>query len=233
MEELKQSEEEVIKLGKKIIKELKFNDTSDTLGKWMSNYIAELLDKIENTKSPSAREKLNKECCELILKVWSHKSNLPRSVQPLSNLQPVLELLKALKNNDHKYPFWRNTDDISKDNFWGNFVSMVRQNSDEIFELSILCVLNKELLSKEQSWLKEHEKSLSVEEKNILEYLNVLIKRGESVISFNDEDLDTFEISAKERYTRVFNKITELIEEQKKELKSIKKRVEIKLSNDE
>jgi hypothetical protein len=89
------------------------------------------------------------------------------------------------------------------------------------------------LLNKEQSWLIEHEKSLSEEEKNILEYLNVLVKRGESVISFNDEDHDTFEISAKERYKRIFDKINALIEEQKNELKSIKRRVEIIISDDE
>ena len=46
MEKLKHSEESIIKLGEKLVTELNLEGSSNTLARWMSHYIAELIEKI-------------------------------------------------------------------------------------------------------------------------------------------------------------------------------------------
>ena len=43
MEKLKHSEDAILKLGKKIIKELQLEHTGNTLVRWMIHYISELM----------------------------------------------------------------------------------------------------------------------------------------------------------------------------------------------
>lgn len=150
MEKLKQSEEEVIKLGNKIVEELNLSDGVDTLGKWMAQYVAELMLKIKIAKSDNERKKYQKECCDMIIKVWNHKESLPQSIRPFANLKPAIEVLEALKKDETKYPFWRNFQRIPSGNPLADFSNSVRTNSEQLFSLSVYTVLNKEFLEKEK-----------------------------------------------------------------------------------
>ena len=51
MEQSKHSEDEIIKLGKKLVKELDLEYSVNTLARWMSHYLAELLHNIDNEKT--------------------------------------------------------------------------------------------------------------------------------------------------------------------------------------
>ena len=82
----KQSEEEVIKLGKRIVKELKLDKSVNTLGRWMAHYVAELINNAENSTSEDEKSAYRKECCELILKLWINREHIPNISKPLSVL---------------------------------------------------------------------------------------------------------------------------------------------------
>jgi hypothetical protein len=96
MEQLTHSGEEIIKLGKKLIKELDLEYSSNILARWMSHYLAELIQYIDNAESEEKRKLLQKECCDIILKIWSNKENLPIR-KPLDDLKPIIEVLQVLK----------------------------------------------------------------------------------------------------------------------------------------
>jgi hypothetical protein len=96
MAQLKHSEEEIIKLGKKLVKELDLEYSTNTLARWMSHYLAELIQNIDKSESKEEKKLLQQECCDIILKIWSQKDNLP-IIRPLDNLKPVIELLHVLK----------------------------------------------------------------------------------------------------------------------------------------
>ena len=95
MEQSKHSEEEIIKLGEKIVKELDLEYSVNTLARWMSHYIAELIQNIEDADSESEKKVLKKECCDLILHIWSQKNILPIR-KPLDALKPLVEILEVL-----------------------------------------------------------------------------------------------------------------------------------------
>lgn len=85
----------VIKLGKLLIRELKLEDSGDTLGRWMAFYIAE---KIAVAKKAQGEKRITaeKDCMETILAVWKHRWELAPNVRPLRNFQPILETLQMI-----------------------------------------------------------------------------------------------------------------------------------------
>lgn len=96
MEQLKHSEESIIKLGERLVNELNSNESNNTLARWMAHYIAELITKVELADSIDIKEKLQKECCDLILKLWSKREALPIT-KPLDSLKPFLEIVEVLR----------------------------------------------------------------------------------------------------------------------------------------
>ena len=68
--ELSKPPKGVLELGQHLVRELRFEDGVDTLGRWMAHHLAELLDQAENAKTKVERSKARKQATETILKVW-------------------------------------------------------------------------------------------------------------------------------------------------------------------
>ncbi|MEQ9467420.1 MAG: hypothetical protein RLN88_08415 [Ekhidna sp.] len=97
MEDLEASQK-IIDLGKSIVKELELDPGVDTLSKWMAHYVAE---KIELSKklTGSKKSKAEKECFEIILKLWENRWSVPPLKDHLEEFKPLLETLKKLNPN--------------------------------------------------------------------------------------------------------------------------------------
>jgi len=96
----------VISLGKSFVKELGIENRVDTLARWMSHYVAELILKAENATGRKKKQ-LEKECFEVILALWKHRWTLPHGKRPLENFEPLLNLLQKLdpeKDDPYYYP---------------------------------------------------------------------------------------------------------------------------------
>lgn len=225
MEPLKQSEEEVLKLGKKIVRELNLEDSINTLGRWMAHYIAELIYQSENAQSPEAKMSAQKECCDLILKLWNMRENVPNMSYPLLNLKAIIALLNSLIKNDFKYPYWKYINNIPDKTPWNDFIETIRSNSENIFELCMIASMNETMLSKEKEWIEEHQELLTEDEKAVIDQLSLILRRSSSLISFAESGVKLMELSVEERYTNVFNKIKYLLDEQNEELNKLKVKV--------
>ncbi|WP_407557483.1 hypothetical protein [Winogradskyella sp. 4-2091] len=105
MEDLK-VQQKIIELGKTIVKELKLDPGVDTLSKWMAHYLAE---KIELTKSLKGekKKKADKECVEIILKLWDRRWSIPNKKSFFSDFEPLMETLEKL-NPEREIPFFYN-----------------------------------------------------------------------------------------------------------------------------
>ena len=78
--------------------------STDTLGRWMAHYVAELMDAAEN--APSAqREAARNRCCDAILKLWAHRAGLPDGKRPFEDLEPIIRALESLdpENDTPRY----------------------------------------------------------------------------------------------------------------------------------
>lgn len=224
MAQSKQSEEEIIKLGKRLIQELKLEYTVDTLARWMVHYLAELIQNVEKCKSKEEKKKLQKECCDIILKIWSKKEDLPIR-QPLENLKPIIELLKVFKKDELSYlPNWLEYRHLPRNNEWAAFIDLVKNNTEKLFLTVVNTNLNKELLAKTSDWFIENKDFLSVEEKDFLQHLEMLTWSNDNsgVYDFNNYEPKIEKLSADEKNKLIFDEMEELIEQQKQELERLK-----------
>jgi len=83
------SKTSILEIGKKICDELELNDTSNILSKWMAYRISELMSLVREEKKGAKKEKLKRECEELIVRVWRLKHNLAYD-------DPILKISKKL-----------------------------------------------------------------------------------------------------------------------------------------
>lgn len=91
-------------LGSKLVSELGLDSSVDTLGRWMSHYVAELM---SAPPSASSVEKQDTEtrCYEAILRLWQHRSELPDGSRPFRDLEPILRAIESLDPQSvaHRY----------------------------------------------------------------------------------------------------------------------------------
>lgn len=94
----------ILNLGQKLVQELELEDAVDTLGRWMSHYIAELIHDAKNA-SPSDKEEKNKLCAEAIINLWHHRRLLENHTRPFKGLESALKVLESLdsENDTNRY----------------------------------------------------------------------------------------------------------------------------------
>lgn len=222
MAKLKHSEEEIIKLGKKLVKELGLEYSTNTLARWMSHYLAELIQNIEKAESKEEKKVLQQECCDIILKIWSQKENLPIT-RPLDNLKSIIEILGVIieEKKVEIFPRWIEYNSLPQNNKWASFVDLVKNNSEKIFNRVLEVNLHEDLLSKDKEWLKENKNFLTQDEINFLALIDVM----NTEFSKGIVDLNNFELldDNTPRIEFLFNDLENLIDEQKRELLEIKK----------
>ncbi|MEK9158325.1 MAG: hypothetical protein AAB638_04070 [Patescibacteria group bacterium] len=103
MEDSEQSEK-IIDLGKLLVKELDLDPGVDTLARWMAHYLAEKMHQAEKLAEGAEKAEAERACCELILKIWEHRSHMPHGRRPFENFEPILKVLESL-DPDNSDPF--------------------------------------------------------------------------------------------------------------------------------
>lgn len=82
-------------LGKQLVTEQGFDDSVDTLGRWMAHHIAEL---IHEAESATDIERLTKQKAarEAILALWTHRHAFAPGRNPFEKMKPIFEALESL-----------------------------------------------------------------------------------------------------------------------------------------
>jgi hypothetical protein len=102
MEPSKQSKE-ILNLGRKIVEQLGAEHSHDVLGHWLSYRLAELMKTAEAAEGKT-KKAIEKECVDLIIKIWQNRAYAPRGVRPLTDLEPAIRLLHEIGNSrDHSW----------------------------------------------------------------------------------------------------------------------------------
>ena len=97
---------DVLGLGRHLVRELGFEDGVDTLGRWMTHHLAELIDEAENGSTPAERLRARKSATETILKIWEHRTSLPSVAYPLAHYKDVLKILNLLRPSDNPFRYF-------------------------------------------------------------------------------------------------------------------------------
>ena len=223
MEQSKHSEEEILKLGKKLIKELELVYTGNTLARWLAHYLAELINNIDKCESKEEKSKLQKECCDIILEIWQKRERIPIE-KPTERLKPIIDVISLLKKNEHpfiRHRFLDKKNGLKNSNSsWLSFLKTVKNNSERIYRKSLISMISEELLEKDKEWIEEHDSFLSDDEKSVVEYLDSI---REITISIHGEEEK--EETEKEKVEKLFNELEDQLDEQKEELLLLKKKI--------
>lgn len=87
--------QKAINLGKLLVNELQLEPSVDTLGRWMAHYLAIKMSEAEKAIGKEKIE-LEKECFDIILRIWSHRWKMPENSKPFKNFEPIFEFLVKL-----------------------------------------------------------------------------------------------------------------------------------------
>lgn len=83
-------------LGTRIVRELKLEPGVDTLGRWLAHHLAELILAAETTLG-AERDAVQKKAIDLIMKIWSHRNEIPGRANPVKELKGVVAILRFLR----------------------------------------------------------------------------------------------------------------------------------------
>jgi len=97
-----------LELGVRLAKEIGADEHGNTTGKWIAHHLAE---KIEAAKTDEAAER---ECVDLILKLWRAKEDFPRG-DPLARYNRILPVIEEVMNIDQRYLGDLSLDDSTDD----------------------------------------------------------------------------------------------------------------------
>ncbi|SJN27780.1 hypothetical protein [Sphingobacterium sp. JB170] len=220
----KQSQE-IISLGKKLIREFCEEDRRDTTLGWMAHYLSELIVSVENETEPERKAELKKEACEVILIIWSKRNGFLKGSRPLSGLSSAVEVINSLKENDPKMAFWERMQRYEEGSPWGNFAKTLKDSSERIFDLTFLASIGQKVLLREKEWEK-FPSLLSDDEIQILGYLDRVLHRAENPVKIVIADASTSDEEQKpEKIDEVLNKIDAILKEQMKKFEALKSTV--------
>ncbi|EEX33222.1 hypothetical protein VIC_002676 [Vibrio coralliilyticus ATCC BAA-450] len=104
MESSKTTNQDVINLGKAIIAELDMEIECNTPARWMVHYIAENINKASHSDG-DAKDTAERNCVDAIIKLWQHRSELPRGIRPFTEFDSVFQGLSRLdsSSSNHYY----------------------------------------------------------------------------------------------------------------------------------
>jgi hypothetical protein len=88
-------QQKTINLGKLLVKELELEESVDTLGRWMAHHLAAKITEAENAKG-KAKDEIEKECADLILKIWSHRWKKTANAKSFHNFEQIFDTLTQL-----------------------------------------------------------------------------------------------------------------------------------------
>jgi len=96
-----------VALGKKLAETL---ESSDTLGRWMAHYVAELIEQAEAADDSCKRE-AQERCAREILNLWSHRREYPGGGRPFEEYEAIRRALERLDPEQPQWSFFRNFGD--------------------------------------------------------------------------------------------------------------------------
>jgi hypothetical protein len=210
-----EAQDKVINLGKLFVNELKLEPGVDTFSRWMAHYLAE---KISVAEQSEGREKeiAEKECFEVILKLWQHRNSLPSSRRPFQSFEPILELLSKLnpdKEETYFYHAMRNQElsELETDNFdyksvekWANISEEIDKTARIWIEYALAQAAKNAKNERTKEWI---ENAIGLSDSEDTEIINILLNINPSI---GHDNFDEVGFSKKYDIERLKKRISQL-----------------------
>jgi len=137
------------------------------LGRWMAQRVAELLRRAEASVDPAVKEAAERECQDLIIRLWESRESWPAG-GPLGSILPTLQTLLA---SEPDYRPWRSRSAENQLIGWITNLLQLQRKELRYFCLAIRDQIPAPLREEMRQLLAEHQSDLSEEEANILYFV--------------------------------------------------------------
>ncbi|MCC2362757.1 hypothetical protein LKM19_18710 [Bacillus cereus] len=202
-------------MGKMLVTELELDPGVDTLARWMAHYIAEQI--VIAERAVGEEKRLAEErCFEMILKLWTHRSDLPIELRPFGNFEPIFSTLSRLNPENEMTFFFNDRRDNSSKGFieevqeWLDIAKEIDEAARVWIEFVIKQAAKHASDEKTYEWL---EKSAMVEESDDISIIKFLLDENET--SFYKEKIVT-SIKRLEKFTELNSLILKTFNEELK-----------------
>ncbi len=148
----------------RIVLELGLEDSVDTLGRWMSHRIAELMERSEQAGAAEEKEAARRECSDLILQVWARRKYWSQG-QPLNNLS---RFINSLTPDSHPAS---HKESVPPELNWVEALPLLRNLQEREDEVVLNTAIADLELEQDQEWLENHPNELSEEERQTITWL--------------------------------------------------------------
>jgi len=112
---------DVLGLGAEIAKQLGEAAEQDIMASWMAEYLGEKISEVERAQGKE-RESLEKDCAELVLKLWDHRHQLPNGARPLESFEPLFVALSELSRDKPRNHLLRDLPQTDKQSEVGKII---------------------------------------------------------------------------------------------------------------
>lgn len=185
--------QETARLGQLIVHELNLQNTNKVLGRWMSYRVAELMQRAESAADESVKEAAERECQDLIIRLWENRDNWP-SGGPLHSLMPTLQILLA--DEPPFYPWIQRTKEDNTSGLITRLLKLQREELQQIYQL-IKDRLPADVIDSMQGLLNNHLDDLSEDESSLISFVvrpsNMPVFNSEEAVEDWDENEESVE----------------------------------------
>lgn len=206
-------QEKILNLGKLFVKELKLDPGVDTFSRWMAHYLAEKISFAEQSTG-SEKKTAEKECFDVILKLWEHRNTLPSGRRPFENFEPILDTLSKLnpeKEESYFYNAFRYQDKEELENSDSNSVKKWMNIAEEIdktariwIEYALSQATNIAQNEKTKEWI---ENAINLPKRADAGIINILLDNSPN---FNIENNDKDDFSKQYSIEKLKKRISQL-----------------------
>lgn len=100
----------ILEIGRALVKEFGIRPDDDILGRWMAQYIAELIEGVETATADDRPVRLAK-CADAILAIWKHRYELPNGKRPFEDFEPIFRAMESLDPDNDTPRYFRSVRD--------------------------------------------------------------------------------------------------------------------------
>lgn len=156
-----------VRLAHLIKQELGNEHRNGVLGRWMAQRVAELMRRAETLTEPIAKEAAERECQDLIMRLWESRASWP-SGGPLGAVLPTLNVLLAEAPD---YRRWRSQPEEGQPLGWITELLQLQRKELRRFCLAMRDQFPAPTMDALRQLLADHEADLSEDEVTVLHYL--------------------------------------------------------------
>lgn len=207
--------DKIINLGKLFVKELKLEPGVDTFSRWMAHYLAEKIT-IAGQSQGKEKEIVDKECFDIILKLWQHRYSLPDGRRPFQGFEPIFEILSRLNPDNEETYFYRairnqELSELETGNFDYKSVNKwtdIALEIDKIARIWIEFALSQAAdIAKNETTKKWIENAVNLSDNSDTSIIRILLDRN---LSFDVENYNEDDFSKKYEVEKLKKRISQL-----------------------